>query len=65
MQTSPFEPVDPDKFSRDMAEKINRLMADEPLRKRFGQAGRKRAVEKFSWATIAAETKKMYESLIT
>jgi alpha-maltose-1-phosphate synthase len=64
MQTSPFEPVDPDKFSRDMAEKINRLMADEPLRKKFGEAGRRRAVDKFSWATIAAETKKMYESLL-
>jgi alpha-maltose-1-phosphate synthase len=64
MQTSPFEPVDPDKFSRDMAEKINRLMADEGLRYKFGEAGRKRAVEKFSWAAIAAETKKMYESLI-
>jgi starch synthase len=64
MQTSPFEPVDPDKFARDMAEKINRLMADETLRKKFGEAGRRRAVEKFSWATIAAETKKMYESLL-
>ena len=64
MQTSPFEPVNPDKFSRDLAEKINRLMADEPLRKKFGEAGRRRAVEKFSWATIAAETKKMYESLL-
>jgi alpha-maltose-1-phosphate synthase len=64
MQTTPFEPVSPDKFSRDMAEKINRLMADEPLRKKFGEAGRKRAVEKFSWANIAAETKKMYESLL-
>jgi alpha-maltose-1-phosphate synthase len=64
MQTSPFEPVDPDKFSRDMAEKINRLMADGPLRIKFGEAGRRRAVDKFSWATIAAETKKMYESLL-
>jgi alpha-maltose-1-phosphate synthase len=64
MQTTPFEPVNPDKFSRDMAEKINRLMADEPLRKKFGEAGRKRAVEKFSWANIAAETKRMYESLV-
>jgi starch synthase len=64
MQTSPFEPVSPDKFSRDLAEKTNRLMADESLRKKFGVAGRKRAVEKFSWATIAAETKKMYESLL-
>jgi glycosyltransferase involved in cell wall biosynthesis len=36
---------------------------DEGLRFKFGEAGRKRAVEKFSWAAIAAETKKMYESL--
>jgi starch synthase len=64
MQTSPFEPVDPDKFSRDMAAKTNLLMADPELCKKFGEAGRKRAVEKFSWATIAAETKKMYESLL-
>jgi len=63
MKESPFEPVDPDKFSRDLAEKINHLMANEGLRAKFGRAGRKRAVEKFSWATIAAETKKMYESL--
>jgi starch synthase len=64
MQTTPFEAVDPDKFSRDMAEKINLLMADPALCKKFGQAGRQRAVDKFSWASIAAETKKMYESLL-
>jgi alpha-maltose-1-phosphate synthase len=65
MQSSPFEPVDPDRFSRDLAAKINRLMADESLRRKFGAAGRKRAVEKFSWAAIAAETKRMYESLLS
>ena len=64
MKESPFEPVDPDKFSRDFAEKVNRLMRDERLRQKFGEAGRRRAVEKFSWSTIAAETKKMYESLL-
>ena len=64
MKSSPFEPVNPDKFSRDLAEKINQLMADKSLREKFGTAGRKRAVEKFSWAAIAAETKKMYESLL-
>jgi alpha-maltose-1-phosphate synthase len=65
MQSSPFEPVNPDKFSRDLAERINQLMADKSLRERFGAAGRKRAVEIFSWAAIAAETKKMYESLVS
>jgi alpha-maltose-1-phosphate synthase len=39
-------------------------MADPAMCKRFGEAGRRRAIEKFSWATIAAETKKMYESLL-
>jgi glycogen synthase len=63
-QTTPFEAVDPGKFSRDMAEKINLLMADPALCKKFGRAGRQRAVDKFSWASIAAETKKMYESLL-
>jgi alpha-maltose-1-phosphate synthase len=63
-QTTPFEAVDPVQFSRDMAEKINLLMADPALCKKFGQAGRQRAVDKFSWASIAAETKKMYESLL-
>ena len=63
MTESPFEPVNPDKFSRDLAEKVNVLIKDESLRTKFGKAGRKRAVEKFSWSTIAAETKKMYESL--
>ena len=64
MQSSPFEPIDPDKFSRDLAQRINELMANEALRKKFGIAGRKRAVEKFSWSAIAAETKRMYESLV-
>jgi alpha-maltose-1-phosphate synthase len=64
IQSSPFEPIDPDRFSRDLAQKINQLIADEPLRNKFGAAGRKRAVEKFSWAAIAAETKRMYESLV-
>ena len=54
MKESPFEPVHPDKFSGDFAEKVNRLMRDERLRQKFGEAGRKRAIEKFSWSTIAA-----------
>jgi glycogen synthase len=63
MQDSPFEPVNPDQFSRDLAARINELMADPELRKRFGKAGRARAIEKFSWAEIARQTKALYESL--
>src|ERR1700751_2287439 len=64
LQESTFEPLEPEKFSRDLASKINVLMKDPELRQRFGQAGRKRAVEKFSWAAIAQQTKELYEELI-
>jgi alpha-maltose-1-phosphate synthase len=63
MKESPFEPLDPDKFSRDLAAKINQLMADPKLREKFGKAGRKRAEEKFSWSAIAQKTKALYETL--
>ena len=64
MDESPFEPRDPEKFARDLATRINQLIADPKLSLRFGRAGRKRAEEKFSWAAIAAQTKALYESLI-
>jgi starch synthase len=64
MKESPFEPINPEKFSRDLAAKINQLMADPPLRERFGKNGRKRAEEKFSWTAISQETKALYESVV-
>ena len=63
MKESPFEPLDPEKFSRDLAAKINQLMGDMKLREKFGKAGRKRAEEKFSWSAIAQKTKALYETL--
>lgn len=64
MSESPFEPVEPAKFSRDLAVRINELMADPAKREAFGQAGRRRAAEVFSWAAIAQKTKALYESLL-
>jgi alpha-maltose-1-phosphate synthase len=64
MKESPFAPLNPDKFSRDLAVKINQLMADPKLREKFGRAGRQRAEEKFSWSAIAEETKALYASLV-
>jgi glycogen synthase len=65
MKESPFEPLHPEKFVRDLAIKVNALMRDEKLRLRFGKAGRLRAEEKFSWRAIAKETKTLYESLVS
>ena len=61
---SPFSPLDPEAFSKDLAHNINRLMENLDVRKAFGQAGRKRAVETFSWETIAKQTADLYASLI-
>ena len=64
MQESPFEPVDPDQFARDLAARINELMRQPELCARFGKAGRTRAVERFSWASIAEQTCDLYASLV-
>ena len=63
MKESPFEAVDPEKFARDIAQRVNQLMRDRQLRERFGKAGRKRVEDNFSWAAIAEKTKKLYETL--
>jgi starch synthase len=59
----PMTPGDPDRFARDLASAINRLMADPARRAAMGAAGRRRAVEHFSWAAIAERTVALYRSL--
>jgi starch synthase len=57
------EPADPAGFAREIAERVNRLIADPELATRMGEAGRTRAVEQFSWRRIAEETLELYRSL--
>ena len=47
---------DPDRFAADIAERLNSVLADPDLAEAMGRAGRRRAVEQFSWTAIAAET---------
>lgn len=63
MKESPFEPVDPEAFARDLATAVNSLLRDPARRKAMGLAGRQRAVEKFSWAAIAQQTLELYRGL--
>lgn len=63
-EQSPFEALDPDQFARDLAEAINRLMNDQPLRQRMGQAGRRRAEEVYSWRAVAAQVQTLYQRLL-
>jgi alpha-maltose-1-phosphate synthase len=57
-------PVDPEKFARDLAFQINRLLNDPEMCKRFGDAGRRRVEETFSWTAIAKQTIRLYEEVI-
>src|SRR5438105_9909394 len=63
MKESPFEAINPEKFARDITQRVNELMRDRQLRERFGKAGRKRVEENFSWGAMAEKTKKLYKTL--
>jgi alpha-maltose-1-phosphate synthase len=58
------EPADPSAFAAAIAERINVLVADPDLARRMGIAGRARATEHFSWASLAEETVTLYRSLL-
>ncbi|MEV1328678.1 glycogen synthase [Micromonospora costi] len=56
-------PLDPRRFVADLAARMNELLADPQRVAAFGQAGRRRAVEHFSWDAIAARTLEVYRSV--
>jgi glycosyltransferase involved in cell wall biosynthesis len=60
---SPFEPLDPAAFARDLAAAINELMADPARRQAMAKAGRQRCIEHFSWDSIARQTQQLYQQL--
>ena len=57
-------PRDPEKFARDLAARINEMLSDPGRCRRFGDAGRKRVEEIFSWTAIAQQTIQLYHRLI-
>jgi alpha-maltose-1-phosphate synthase len=57
-------PVEPEKFARDLASRINDLMKDPEKCRRFGDEGRQRVEETFSWTAIAGQTIGLYQQLI-
>jgi glycosyltransferase involved in cell wall biosynthesis len=61
---APFEPIDPVRFSGDLAAAINRLLGDRELRDRMSRAGRARVEREFAWPAIAQQTADLYQSLL-
>jgi glycosyltransferase involved in cell wall biosynthesis len=58
------EPADPERFARDLAAGVNALLADPALRERMGRQARARVEERFSWASIARQTRAFYADVI-
>lgn len=61
---APFEPVNPDKFSQDLANGINQLIKDDALRNKMAKNSRKRVEDYFDWVAIAKQVESLYKSLI-
>ncbi len=57
-------PTDPGEFARDLASHIDVLLQDPEKCRRFGDAGRHRVEEIFSWKAIAQQTIALYKELL-
>ncbi|WP_270354419.1 glycogen synthase [Microbacterium testaceum] len=53
-------PVDPDRFVDDLARVLTEVVTDADRARAYGEAGRQRAVDDFSWAAIAEQTAALY-----
>lgn len=53
-------PVDPDRFVDDLARVLTEVVTDAETARAYGEAGRQRAVDAFSWSAIAHETAALY-----
>ena len=57
-------PVDPDRFVADLTATITELVRDPARAREMGLAGRRRAVDSFSWSRIAEDTLRVYRSVL-
>ncbi|WP_298532112.1 glycogen synthase [uncultured Algibacter sp.] len=61
---APFEPIDPNKFSKDLANGVNKVIRDKDLRETMAKNGRKRVEDYFDWIAIAKQVEELYKSLL-
>jgi starch synthase len=55
-----YDPSDAEEFEAGLAASVNALVADPVRARRYGEAGRQRCIEEFSWAHIAELTLEIY-----
>jgi alpha-maltose-1-phosphate synthase len=58
-----YDTSDPAFFERRLAEAVNSLVADPERAREYGQAGRQRCIQEFSWAHIAEQTLEIYRKV--
>ena len=56
-------PLDPERFVRDLAAALTEVVSDPERAKAYGEAGRRRAAEDFSWQAIADATAALYREV--
>ncbi len=57
-------PLDAPRFEADLAQRMNEVVNQPDLARQMGIAGRRRAIEQFSWAAAAARTVDVYRSVV-
>jgi starch synthase len=57
-------PVDPEKFVGDLAAALTTAVSDRERARTMGLAGRKRAIEQFSWESIGDKTMAVYQDVL-
>jgi alpha-maltose-1-phosphate synthase len=58
-----YDASDPSGFEMRLADAVNSLIADTEKARQFGQAGRQRCIDEFSWAHIADQTLEIYRKV--
>ena len=58
-----YEADDSGGFERRLAEAVNSLVADPQRARQYGQSGRQRCIQEFSWAHIAEQTLEIYRKV--
>jgi starch synthase len=63
VNTKSWEPRDPEKFSKDLADAVNHLLSSPEKMKTMGTKSRERVEQRFSWKSVARETLEFYKKL--
>lgn len=59
-----YNPGHPAALEQGLADAVNELLASPTKAEQYGQAGRRRAIEHFSWRTIAERTVELYRAVL-